>query len=98
MGKIPMAATMRMLYEEVEPSSSSITESVSSSSESNSSEESNSSADRSAFEKLKQNYLDMKEKLTVFNKQPAYMPTFKRVIDDMEDLDLSTFKFEPEEE
>ena len=85
MGKIPMAATMRVLYEEEEESSSSITETVSSSSESRSSAQSNSSADRSAFEKLKKNYLEMKEKEQVFNKEPALMPSYKRVILDLED-------------
>ena len=53
MGKIPMAATMRVLYEDIEESSSSMTETVTSSESSDSDKKSNSSADRSAFEKLK---------------------------------------------
>ena len=58
MGKIPMAATMRVLYEDIDESSSSMTETVTSSESSDSDKKSNSSADRSAFEKLKKKYME----------------------------------------
>ena len=41
--------------------------------------------------------MEQKEKAQVFNREPALMPSFKRIVDDTEDWDLKLFEFGKEE-
>ena len=41
--------------------------------------------------------MEQKEKEQVFNREPALMPSFKRIVDDTEDWDLRLFEFGKDE-